>query len=65
MTKLIKPLTLIYSDEARAGKGIPEDPLRIIEKWFTTEGMLVYKYDPFLEPHPDNLYNILKELADE
>ena len=45
---MAKLVTLIETAERR-GKGVEDDPVRLVSQWFTLEGEFVAERDPWLE----------------
>ncbi len=48
-----KEITLIRTTIARRGKGVENDPVRIITQYWTKEGILVIEFDPCNNPEPE------------
>ncbi len=49
MAKLLKPIQFIRVELKTRGDGTKENPTRIVEQYFTTDGVLVFEYDHYLD----------------
>lgn len=44
-----KVMAVIYSDDEVRGKGVPRDPIRRIQNFYTLDGELLVSHDPLSE----------------
>ncbi len=44
----VRMVTLIETTLTRRGKGVEDDPIRIITQWWTPTGELVVERDPYI-----------------
>lgn len=51
---MVKIVELIYCNQLKRGKGIEDDPVRLIEQWYEKDGTLVFEKDSCLNERKEN-----------
>ncbi len=61
----VRVVTLIETTLTRRGKGVEDDPIRIITQWWTPGGELVVERDPYILGEELIPFPVIKESGDE
>ena len=66
MAKLLPTIQFIKTEKHK-GNGIESDPSRIVEQYFTTDGILVLEYDHHLDEisMTMNMFKALQSLSNQ
>ena len=65
---MVKEITikLLYSDEAKTGKGTDDDPSRILNRWYLPNGDLILEHDSYVDcGKPEYVEHLVKYLIQE